>query len=330
MARTRTLEEMRDDAYKLGDQEGFTDRFPADEVTRYINQGVAELWDLLIASNGYTWAGKPWLIQGPVTSITTDPIVEAPTLTGSATAAMTVLVKMVAVMGPDDYRISWSPDGSENFVDENLIALPYEPCPLGRSGLAVTVAFSAPYTVGDTWTWPYEPPRTNGIEWGFLPEDFYKVNAVAISTDLIDRRPLVRLPSYTEEWLRGEEHAGEPEYYNIRGKYLELFPRPGRHQYSIHMNYVPTAPVLVEDEDTFDGINGWEEYPAVYAARRMSLKDMDVELVNLQQQELNKLTARIKGLASDRDIGQAKRVQDTRGALAWRTRFRRRLPRPAS
>jgi hypothetical protein len=52
MARTRTCAEMRDDAYKRADEETNTDRFPTAEVDRYVNQGIAELYDLLIDARG--------------------------------------------------------------------------------------------------------------------------------------------------------------------------------------------------------------------------------------------------------------------------------------
>lgn len=67
MARTRTLTLMRADAYKRSDNEG-TDasdgRHPTADVTRYINQGCAELWDLLIEARGadYYRAATPQTI----------------------------------------------------------------------------------------------------------------------------------------------------------------------------------------------------------------------------------------------------------------------------
>ncbi len=55
MARGRTLVNLRADAYKRSDNEG-TDgvggRHPSADVTRYLNQGGAELWDLLIEARG--------------------------------------------------------------------------------------------------------------------------------------------------------------------------------------------------------------------------------------------------------------------------------------
>lgn len=55
MGRSRTLAELRADAYKRADLEGAEDRHPPADVTRYINQGGAELRDLIIESRGRTF-----------------------------------------------------------------------------------------------------------------------------------------------------------------------------------------------------------------------------------------------------------------------------------
>lgn len=64
MARTRTGASLIDDAYKKADLEAFTTRFPRTEVLRYINQGGAELWDLILMAMGRTFgrASSPWTI----------------------------------------------------------------------------------------------------------------------------------------------------------------------------------------------------------------------------------------------------------------------------
>ncbi len=62
MARSRELQDLRDDARKRADVESAEDRFPDDEVDRYVNQGCAELYDLLIEARGRTYyrAETPW------------------------------------------------------------------------------------------------------------------------------------------------------------------------------------------------------------------------------------------------------------------------------
>lgn len=64
MARTRSGQSLIDDAYKKADLEAFTDRYPRSEVLRYINQGGAELWDIILMARGKTFgrSATPWTI----------------------------------------------------------------------------------------------------------------------------------------------------------------------------------------------------------------------------------------------------------------------------
>ena len=66
MARTRTGAELIDDSYKRADLVAATDRFPRTEVLRYVNQGGAALYDLLIEARG-----RPYYAKKPATTITT-------------------------------------------------------------------------------------------------------------------------------------------------------------------------------------------------------------------------------------------------------------------
>jgi hypothetical protein len=51
MARSRTLTEIADEAYRLADAEGMTARHPRADVVRWANKGLAELYDLLVAGS---------------------------------------------------------------------------------------------------------------------------------------------------------------------------------------------------------------------------------------------------------------------------------------
>jgi hypothetical protein len=64
MARSRSGSDLIDDAYKKADLEAFTTRYPRSEVLRYVNQGGAELWDVLIDALGkaYGRSSSPWEI----------------------------------------------------------------------------------------------------------------------------------------------------------------------------------------------------------------------------------------------------------------------------
>lgn len=59
MARGRRLDELRADARKRADVEGATARHPDADVTRYVNQGYAELYDLLVEARGRSYFRNP-------------------------------------------------------------------------------------------------------------------------------------------------------------------------------------------------------------------------------------------------------------------------------
>jgi hypothetical protein len=62
--RLRSGASLIDDAYKKVDLEAFTDRYPRSEVLRHLNQGGAELWDILLDALGKTFgrSSSPWEI----------------------------------------------------------------------------------------------------------------------------------------------------------------------------------------------------------------------------------------------------------------------------
>lgn len=64
MSRSRSGADLIDDAYKRSDNEGATDRHPRADVLRYVNQGCAEVYDLLIEARGraYFRSATPWTI----------------------------------------------------------------------------------------------------------------------------------------------------------------------------------------------------------------------------------------------------------------------------
>src|SRR5690606_33494122 len=72
--------------------------------------------------------------------------------------------------------------------------------------------------------------------------------------------------------LRPRTDLGVPAAtYRIVGSTIVFDPRPATGEYELR--YVPRPAVLVADGDEFDGILGWEEYPALYAAVKLLHKE---------------------------------------------------------
>ena len=64
MARARSGQDLINDAYVKVDLQGFTDRYPRTEVLRHVNQGGAELWDIILEAQGRAFGRSltPWSI----------------------------------------------------------------------------------------------------------------------------------------------------------------------------------------------------------------------------------------------------------------------------
>jgi hypothetical protein len=64
MARQRSGEDLINDALVKADLEAFTSRYPRPEVLRHVNQGGAELWDILLDARGKAFgrSATPWEI----------------------------------------------------------------------------------------------------------------------------------------------------------------------------------------------------------------------------------------------------------------------------
>lgn len=84
--------------------------------------------------------------------------------------------------------------------------------------------------------------------------------------------------------------------------------------YDVIVKYVPTAPVLSLDDDTFDGVSGWDSLITARVARRLLQKrktetsSLDAEIAQLEQ--------RVRSVRR-RDLGNARRVTDIEEDYSW-------------
>lgn len=97
-----------------------------------------------------------------------------------------------------------------------------------------------------------------------------------------------------------------------RGKY-----RSPSGVWTLDVEYIPVAPTLVDDGDTFDGVSGWEELIANLMARDTMIKresDPSAVMANI-----SRLEGRIASRSRQRDKGHPKRIVDTdeQAARTW-------------
>lgn len=143
-----------------------------------------------------------------------------------------------------------------------------------------------------------------------LPTDFYRLVAVrraGVGGDL-----LLAMQPQDEPWLREPGMATQyPTHYDLQPDSIVLLPLHAANL-SIVVDYVPVYTDLVADNDVFNGINGWEEYPVCFAARCMAVKDEEWQLANALRADMQVLRERISKLAPTRDAFRPERVKDVR------------------
>lgn len=140
-----------------------------------------------------------------------------------------------------------------------------------------------------------------------LPTDFWHMKKVSCATG-------------SEKWpIRKMDIGGKSTFYVNQGRPLRwhfydrtkirLYPTPDG-VYTISLLYVPCFSPLADAAETFDGINGWEEFGIAEAAMKCRVRDegeigefrMIMEMVRDQ----------IAEMAKERDHGEGDSIEDVK------------------
>lgn len=160
--------------------------------------------------------------------------------------------------------------------------------------------FGSDYYIKD-----FEFQTVQGVRDYDLPADFYKLKGVDLIRGQQDRDVTLKPFMFIE---RNKRSLFDNFRYRIVGSQISfLQPDTSR---SIRLWYVPISERLVDDSDTFDGINGYEEYVIIDAAIKMLTKEESDTQVLMQQKMM--MLQRIEEAADNRDEGQSDRVTDVR------------------
>lgn len=140
---------------------------------------------------------------------------------------------------------------------------------------------------------------TIGDEVVELPEAFYKLRKLMIA-DSSAPSGWRRLRSTSLDASHQFTTLINKRYrYRIQQGDLILAPIPQAVE-SLRLYYIPLCPVLVADDDLFDGFNGYEELAVQLAWKRCLVRqDLSTESVDA---EINRLTGRISAAADGRDV----------------------------
>jgi len=146
-----------------------------------------------------------------------------------------------------------------------------------------------------------------------LPSDF--LSLISVDVFISGSSPVITARPYQEEQRNAFRNMpimfgwgfARPIYYQVQGENISFIPIP-LGTYNVTLNYVPTAPILADSEDTLDSINGWEEFIVLDAAIKCLIKTGSMDMVPQLENRLAAQRQRIRALAPRRDQSGAERV----------------------
>jgi hypothetical protein len=147
-----------------------------------------------------------------------------------------------------------------------------------------------------------------------LGVDIYKVTSVDVEWS----PGIVRSAKRFNEAERNRFKQVQPSwsqygnvYWRLRGSNIEFIPEP-QTGVSVTVNYIPSFTPLTTYTDTFESHNLWH-WAAIWGlAAYMRLKDDDETSAALHLAEKAKVLGRVRAHASQRNEGEAPRVQQVR------------------
>jgi hypothetical protein len=136
-----------------------------------------------------------------------------------------------------------------------------------------------------------------------LPLDFYSLIAVF----RVDSTTRIQLPRHSERFRPGTV-LGMAQSYRLIGGAIEFYPTPTTGNYELL--YIPVPAELSLDEDTLDGVLGWEEMVVL----AVSIKVLDKEEANADHLRRDKaeIMRRIQDEAAAVEFTENWVVQDVR------------------
>lgn len=146
-----------------------------------------------------------------------------------------------------------------------------------------------------------------------LPVTFYKLSGVVrIDQSVTPERFMGVLPRWERLEIFRTANSLDTQYpaYRVVGDTIQFSPIPAA-GLTIRLYYIPASPVLATDGDTFDGVNGFEDWACLDAAIKMMDKEEgDTSGLEMRKQRLER---RIMDMGANRDANEPARVTDVSG-----------------
>lgn len=118
----------------------------------------------------------------------------------------------------------------------------------------------------------------------------------------------IRLPRHDHRVRPSDQNVGPAVTYRVVGTNIEFIPTPESGDYEV--KYVPVPGELTADDDTLDGVLGWEEYVVIAVAIELKQKE-DVNTSSLERR-LARLASDIADEAQAAEMTEGITVADVR------------------
>lgn len=146
-----------------------------------------------------------------------------------------------------------------------------------------------------------------------LPATFMQLLNVTVSDGtryvLVPRFNLKEYPAL--RYLQGLSTNDIGLYrYRLQAGNIEVRPAPTTASHSLTLHYLPAFQPLTLGTDTFDGVNGWEDWACYGAAIDMLHKEESLEQAQALMLQRQQLDQQIDALAGNRDAGMPEVVGD--------------------
>lgn len=142
------------------------------------------------------------------------------------------------------------------------------------------------------------------------PADFYKFQGLDYIVSLPDKFQSLRRVIF------GERNSGR-QGYNLRDGTVTIYPYSWAAGKTFRLYYAPVPAALVNDSDTFDGVDGWSEYVVVDVCLKIAVKSNGDPAPDAFAAQKQAMVERIQALAAERDENEPAHVADINSSDAY-------------
>jgi len=156
-------------------------------------------------------------------------------------------------------------------------------------------------------------PLVTGTASYALPPDFYQGASVIVTDGSNFHQMRTWEMNELARMLQAQTQSGSAIYalrFRFQGSDIVVYPS-AQSGWTMKLHYIPAMVDLVAAADTFNGVNGWEQYAVLTAAIGCLIKEESDATALMVERGI--VETEIKKLAGARDASRASRIVDVRG-----------------